>query len=315
MFTPMKTVAFLDFVFEDKADLTLPGCKFKIYPPLENAAQIIQAAHQAHILTLRDFNPLTAEIMDACPNLDLIATRTTGTDHIDLAAAQARNITVCHVPDYGAHMIAEHAFGLMLAVARHTCTAYRRYRQDKQFNQAGLCGVELHGKTLGIVGTGRIGHHSLHIGQGFGMNLVAFDVAPDQTLAAKMGFAYLPLPDLLAQADFITLHVPLSESTHHLINADTLAHLKPGAILVNTSRGGVVDTAALKKALAAGQLRGAGLDVLEDELDTYHDFGQANVIITPHIAWYTAEACHRLVQISLNNIRAWLAGEPINRVA
>jgi lactate dehydrogenase-like 2-hydroxyacid dehydrogenase len=147
------------------------------------------------------------------------------------------------------------------------------------------------------------------------MNIVAFDVIHNDSLAAEFGFSYLPFHEVLAAADFITIHAPLLDSTHHLINADALARMKPGAILVNTSRGPLVDTAALKEALATGKLRGAGLDVLEDERTVYHDFGEANVVITPHLGWYTEEARDRIMRITLQNVSAWLAGKPINRVA
>ncbi|MEW5961624.1 MAG: NAD(P)-dependent oxidoreductase [Chloroflexota bacterium] len=312
----MQKVAFLDFVFENKEDIRLNGCEFEIFPPATTAEQIISATQEADILLMRDqFGKVTADVMAACPNLKLIVTRSAGFDHIDLDAARARGIVVCNVPDYGAHMIAEHAFGLMLAVARNVCKGHERYRQVKRFDDTGLGGVELYDKTLGVIGTGRIGRHSLRIGKGFGMKVAAFDVVQNQSLTAELGFDYLSLNDLLATSDFITIHVPLLESTRHLINADTLARLKPGAILVNTSRGPIVDTAALKEALAAGRLRGAGLDVLEDERTVYHDFGGANVVITPHLGWYTEEARDRIMQLTLENVRRWLAGDPINRVA
>ena len=312
----MKKVTFLDFVFENRDSIYLEGCEFAVYPPATTADEIISATQQADILLMRDqFGQVTATVMDACPNLKLIVTRSAGYDHIDLPAARARGIAVCNVPDYGAHMIAEHAFGLMLAVARNICRGNERYRRVKRFDDTGLGGVELFNKTLGVIGTGRIGRHSIRIGKGFGMNVVAFDVAPNANLAAEMQFDYLPLDELLARSDFITLHVPLLDSTTHLINADMLARVKPGAILVNMSRGPVVDTSALKQALASGRLRGAGLDVLEDERTVYHDFGEANVVITPHLGWYTEEARDRILQITLDNVRAWLAGTPINRVA
>jgi D-lactate dehydrogenase len=312
----MKKVVFLDFIFEDKASIHLDGCEFHIYPPLKTADKIITVAKEADVLLTRDqFGPITAEIMKGCPKLKLIVTRSAGYDHIDLEAAKARGIVVCNVPDYGAHMIAEHAFGLMLAVARNICRGNERYRQIKHFDDTGLMGVELYNKTLGVIGAGRIGQHAIRIGKGFGMKVMAFDVVQNQNLAAEMGFEYVSLNELLAGSNFISIHVALLESTKHLINSDTLARIKPGAILVNTSRGGVVDTAALKDALAAGRLGGAGLDVLEDERSLYHDFGDANVVVTPHLGWYTKEARDRIMQITLDNVKAWLQGNPINRVA
>jgi len=308
--------AFIDFVFEDRGAICLPGFQFEIHPPLRTAEELIAAACDAEVLLMRDqFGQVTPEVLDGCPNLKLIVTRSSGYDHIDLAAARERRIAVCNVPDYGAHMIAEHAFALMLAVARNVCRGNERYRQARSFDDTGLGGVELYGKTLGVIGTGRIGRHSVRIGQGFGMQILAFDVMPNDGLAAEMGFGYGPMPEVLARADFITVHVPLMETTYHLVDAQALAHVKPGAILVNTSRGAVVDTAALKEALLSGRLRGAGLDVLEEERTVHHDFGDVNVVVTPHLGWYTEEARDRIMEITLDNVRAWMAGEPANRVA
>lgn len=309
-------IAFVDFVFEERDAIWLEGCQIEVHPPLRTAKDLIAAAADADVLLMRDqFGQVTSGVLDACPRLKLIVTRSAGYDHIDLEAARARGVVVCNVPDYGAHMIAEHAFGLMLAVARNICQGHERYRRLQRFDDAGLGGIELYGKTLGVIGTGRIGRHSIRIGTGFGMAILAYDVVPDQDLAAETGFQYRPLDEILARSDFVTLHVPLVKDTRHLIDADALARIKPGAILVNTSRGGVVDTEALKEALSSGRLRGTGLDVLEDERMVYHDFGQANVVVTPHLGWYTEEARDRILQISLQNVRAWMAGSPVHRVA
>lgn len=312
----MHKVAFLDFVFEKKEDIFLDGCEIKIFPPSKTQDERINMAKNSQILLIRDqYGDMTAEIINACPNLKLIVTRSAGYDHIDLEAAKKRGIVVCNVPDYGAHMIAEHAFGLMLAAARNICKGNERYRKVKHFDDTGLGGVELYGKNLGVIGTGRIGRHSIRIGKGFGMNVAAFDVVQNENLVAEFGFSYMPLNDLLAHSDFITIHVPFSQNTHHLINAESLKHIKQGAILVNTSRGPLVDTTALKEALVSGRLRGAGLDVLEDERTVYHDFGETNAVITPHLGWYTEEARDRILKIALENVRAWLSGNPVNRVA
>ena len=308
-------VAFVDFVFENREDIHLEGCDFEIHAPLATEAEMLAAIGDADILMTREKSgKVTGEFMDACPNLKLIVTRTVGYDHIDLVAAQERGIVVCNVPDYGSHVIAELAFGLILAVGRNIYQGYTRYQKMRYFEDDGLGGPELYGKTLGVIGVGRVGRHSVRIGQGFGMQIMACDIAPDEALAAEKDFQYWPLSEVLAASDFVTLHVDLNESSYHLIDAAALQLVKPGAILVNTSRGPVVDTTALKEALAAGQLRGAGLDVLEDELDVYHDFGDANVVITPHIGWYAEEACDRIMQISLANVRAWMEGKPINRL-
>lgn len=309
-------VAFLDFEFEDRDAIHLEGCEFEIHPLSEMTGGMAAAIGDAEVLMTREkAGMVSGELMDACPNLKLVVTRTVGYDHVDLNAARERGIVVCNVPDYGSHVIAELAFGLMLAVSRNICRGYARYIETQRFNDAGLGGPELYGKTLGVIGVGRVGRHAVRIGRGFGMQVMACDIAPDEAYAREMGFRYWPKAEVLAASDLITVHVDLNPTSYHLIDAEALDQVKPSAILINTSRGAVVDTAALKEALHAGKLRGAGLDVLEDELEVYHDFGDANVVITPHIGWYAEEACARIMQISLGNVRAWMEGKPVNRLA
>jgi len=308
-------VAFIDFVFEKREDIQLDGCEFGIHPPLRTAGEIVAAASEADVLCMRDqFGQVTRQVFERLPNLKLIVTRSVGYDHIDLDEAKKRDIPVCNVPDYGAHMIAEHAFGLLLAVARNVVTGHNRYHRERLFSDQGLQGIELYGKTLGVVGTGRIGLHSARMAQGFGMRVMAHDVYKNEAAAEELGLAYAPLERVLAESHAVSLHVVLNETTHHLINAERLAEMKQGAILVNTSRGGVVDTQALMDALRSGHLAGAGLDVLEDERDTYHDFGDLNVVVTPHLGWYTDGAVQRILKIALGNIAAFMQGEPINRL-
>lgn len=308
-------VAFIDFVFENRADIHLEGCEFDIYPPLRSVEEIVQAAAAAEVLCMRDrFGKVTAELLDRLPNLKLIITRSVGYDHIDLAAARRRGVTVCNVPDYGAHMIAELAFGLLLAIARNIVTGSNRYKQERRFSDQNLQGIELYGKTIGVIGTGRIGQRSIRLANGFGMQVLAHDVIENQAAARELGFRYVSLEDLLARSDVVTLHVTLNDSTYHLLDAGRLAQMKPGAILINTSRGPVVDTKALLAALNSGHLGGAGLDVLEDEHERYYDFADLNVIVTPHLGWYTDGALGRILGITLENIAAFKRGEVINRV-
>jgi D-lactate dehydrogenase len=306
----------VDFVFETREDIQLEGCEFSIHPPLRTADEIVAAASGAAVLCMRDqFGRVTPELLDRLPDLALIVTRSAGYDHIDLDEATRRGIAVCNVPDYGAHMIAEHAFGLLLAMARHVVTGHNRYKHERLFSDRGLQGIELHGKTLGVVGTGRIGLHSVRLARGFGMRVLAYDLYENRAAAGELGFEYVLLESLLAESDAVTLHVTLNDATHHLIDARRLAQIKKGAILINTSRGPVVDTQALIAALRSGHLGGAGLDVLEDERDTYHDFGDLNVVVTPHLGWYTDGAVKRIVQIALDDIAAFMRGEMINRLA
>lgn len=309
-------VAFTDVVFEPREAIRLDGCQFSLYGPLRTAAEIVSAAAEADVLCMRDqFGHVTREVIERLPGLQLIVTRSAGYDHIDVAEAARRGIPVCNVPDYGAHMIAELAFGLLLAVARNIVRGHERYRRERRFSDEGLQGIELRGKTLGVIGAGRIGLHSIRIARGFGMQVIAHDVAANEAAAHEMGFTYAPLEHVLAEGDAITLHVRLGESTRHLINAERLARMKPGAILINTSRGAVVDTQALVASLRAGQLAGAGLDVLEDEHETYHDLSGLNVVVTPHLGWYTDGAVHRILAVTLENIAAFMRGTPVNRVA
>ncbi len=311
----MTIVAFVDFVFENREAIRLDGCEFRIHPPLRTADEIVAAAHDADVLCMRDqFGRVTREVLDRLPNLKLIVTRSAGHDHIDLAEAGRRGIVVCNVPDYGAHMIAEHAFGLLLAVARNIVTGNNRYKGEHLFSDQGLQGIELAGKTLGVIGTGRIGLHSVRIAKGFGMQVVAYDLYENRAAAEELGFRYASLESVLAESHAVTLHVSLNDTTHHLIDAGRLAQMKPGAILINTSRGAVVDTPALMDALRSGHLGGAGLDVLEDERTTYHDFGDLNVVVTPHLGWYTDGAVERILAITLADIAAFRRGAPINRL-
>lgn len=311
----MTKVAFIDFVFEDLEDIQLDGCEISIHPPLRTADEIVSAAQGAEILCMRDqFGKVTAEVFERLPDLKFVVTRSVGYDHIDLTEARQRGIPVSNVPDYGAHMIAEQAFGLLLAVARNIVRGHQRYQQERLWSDSDLRGIELKGKTIGVVGTGRIGMHCIQIASGFGMQVLAHDVQQDPAAEEALGFRYVPLLELLQQSDVISLHVALNDATQHLINADRLAQMKPGVVLVNTARGAVVDTTALMEALRSGHVAGAGLDVLEDERDVYHNFGDLNVVITPHLGWYTDGAVDRILAISLENIAAYLRGEPINRL-
>jgi D-lactate dehydrogenase len=268
------------------------------------------------------------------PQLKLIATRSTGFDHIDLSEARQRGVAVATVPSYGVNTVAEFAFALILALSRRVCEAAARVRGGS-FSQDGLEGFDLAGKTLGVVGCGRIGQHSVKIGMGFGMNVLVYDPIHNDELQKELGFQYVDLPDLLAQSDVITLHIPYSEATHHLINKESIKAIKKGALLINTARGAVVETVALVEALESGGLGGAGLDVLEEEGDMGHEerllagahqkeeelrvvlenhalAHHPRVIITPHVAFDTAEALRRILDTTVENIAAFAAGTPKN---
>jgi D-lactate dehydrogenase len=275
------------------------------------------------------------DLLAACPDLRLVATRSTGVDHVDLAACTAAGVAVANVPTYGENTVAEHTFALVLALSRNVHKAWVR-TQRGDFSLDGLGGFDLRGRVLGLVGTGHIGLHVAKIGRGFGMEVVAADPRPQPLLAEVIGFRYLELDELVAQADIVSLHAPYTPATHHLVDRRLLGQFKPGALLINTSRGGLVDTEALLWALDTGILRGAGLDVLEGEELLTEDrrllalerdqaalrrlveneflAGREDVVVTPHIGFDSAEAVQRIVDVTASNVAAFLAGRPENLV-
>ncbi len=265
---------------------------------------------------------INAATIASLPDIKFITTLSTGFDHIDVKAAAARSIPVSSVPAYGENTVAEFAFALLLSLSRKICEARDRVRIEKKFTTEGLTGFDLAGKTLGVVGTGRIGKHAVRMGKGFNMNIIAYDVYHDDAFAAQMGFPYVSLEELLAKSDVITIHAPYLPSTHHLINASNVGLIKKGAYLINTARGAIVETPALLSALKSGQLGGAGLDVLEEEnemkggnIDVEKDLlAMPNVIVTPHNAFNTKEAFLRILDTTIDNIVAYVNGAPINVV-
>ncbi|MDH1011523.1 2-hydroxyacid dehydrogenase [Pseudomonas nicosulfuronedens] len=257
----------------------------------------------------------------------LIALRSAGYNHVDLAAAQALGLAVVRVPAYSPHAVAEHGVGLVLALCRHLHRAYNRTREG-DFSLHGLTGFDLHGRTVGIIGSGQIGEVFARIMSGFGCHILAYDPYPNRAIEA-LGGRFVELDELLAQSDIISLHCPLNDATRHLINAASLERMKRGAMLINTGRGALVDTPALIEALKSGQLGYLGLDVYEEEADIFfadrsdqplQDDVLArlltfpNVIITAHQAFLTREALAGIAQTTLANIAAWRAGNPVNLV-
>ncbi|MFH1178544.1 MAG: hydroxyacid dehydrogenase [bacterium] len=272
------------------------------------------------------------------PALKLIATRSTGFDHIDLTATKARGITVVNVPFYGENTVAEFAFALLLALSRKIIDADERVRETGSFSHDNLRGFDLAGKTIGVVGCGHIGVHVIRMANGFGMKVLGFDVHQDPELAQKLNFSYSSLDELLATSDIITIHVPYNQHTHHLINKENIAKMKKGAYLINTARGAVVETDALVEAIKNEIIAGAALDVLEEEgdmndelalltaphpkeeelkiaLENHYLINHPRVIVTPHMAFNTTEAIERILDTTIENIKAFSAGSPINLVA
>lgn len=282
------------------------------------------------------YSSIDSEVLDAIPGLKIIASRSTGVDQIDLDACKDRGITVCNVPTYGTHTVAEHVFGLLLMISHKLEDAVQKTRRG-DFTAKGLQGFDLHGKTLGVFGTGDIGRAVIRIAKGFEMDVLAFDVKPDEEKALEMGFVYADMDTVLKSADVITLHVPSTPKTHHLIGRNQFEKMKEGAVLINTSRGNIVDIQALARALADGKIAAAGLDVLPSEpvireeaellrsvYEQRHDLStlladqvlvrMKNVIVTPHSAFFTREAVQRILDTTVENIQAFAQGTPINTV-
>jgi D-lactate dehydrogenase len=298
---------------------------------LENALQI----KDFDAVSVFIYSKIDEQIIREIPNLKLITTRSTGFDHIDIDACKKQEITICNVPSYGENTVAEHTFALILSLSRNICKAcIRRFEHD--FSIEGLKGFDLKGKTIGVIGTGQIGLHVIRIAEGFGMNVLAYDVRQNRLLSEVLGFEYVSLEDLLAISDVITLHVPYIKATHHLMNKDTFKLVKKGAILINTSRGSIVDTEALIEALDKKILAGAGLDVVEGEelikeekqllhepknLEVLTSFvrdhvllDKDNVVFTPHIGFYSQEALERILETTVQNIAAFISGNLQNVV-
>ena len=272
---------------------------------------------------------LSAPVLEqlAAGGTRLIALRSAGYNHVDLSAAQRLGLDVVRVPAYSPHAVAEHAVALILALNRRLHRAYNRTREG-DFTLHGLTGFDLVGKTVGIVGTGQIGATFARIMAGFGCQLLAYDPFPNPAVEA-LGARYLDLPELLAQSQIISLHCPLTEDSRYLINQQSLAHMQPGAMLINTGRGGLVDTPALIEALKSGQLGYLGLDVYEEEARLFFEDRSdlplqddvlarlltfPNVIVTAHQAFLTREALAAIAETTLHNIASWATGQPQNRV-
>jgi D-lactate dehydrogenase len=269
--------------------------------------------------------------LDRFPNLKFIALRCTGFDHVDLEECKRRNIPVSNVPAYGDNTVAEQGFCLLLALMRRF-PQYNSMIAAEDFS-VGPIGFDLKGKTLGIVGAGRIGLYAIKIGRGFGMDVLAYDIIFNDFARETLGYEYVSLEELLKNSDVISLHAPYNKYTHHMINKDNIKLIKSGAVLVNTARGAIVELGALKQALEEGVLSGAALDVIEGEELLLKDRDQLspeeteimeqvlsiikrdNVVFTPHIAYYTREAAERILNTSIANIKAFLDRQPQNIVS
>jgi D-lactate dehydrogenase len=311
----------MDLVFEEPG--TLPAESAKKHRDAQCLSPFIQPV-------------LDAGALAQFPKVKLVATRSTGFDHIDVAYCRAHGIAVTNVPTYGENTVAEHTFALILMLSRKVHQSYEQVRAG-HVERAALTGFDLQGKTLGIIGAGHIGLHAIRIGRGFGMRVLAWDKRRDPFLADLLGFRYVNLDKLLKESDIVSLHCGLTAETAHLLGKDQFAMMKKGVLVINTGRGGLLDTDALADALESGQVGGAGLDVVEGEeliqeerqlLQGTTDveklrevlrnrllFARDNVVFTPHNAFNSQEALYRILDTTVANLEGFRTGALLNRVA
>jgi D-lactate dehydrogenase len=290
----------------------------------------------AELISTFIYSQIDRDVLDRLPHLKLVATRSTGYDHIDRVGCAERGIIVCNVPVYGENTVAEHVFALLLALSHRLIEATSQARSGR-FSPDGLQGFDLAGKTIGVVGVGSIGRHVVRIARGFAMDVLAHDVVADASVAAQLGFRHVGFDELLALSDVITLHVPATAGTDRLLSTEAFRRMKDGVIIINTARGSLIDSPALIEALRSGKVAAAGLDVLsaeplireEAELISSkswdrHDLrdlvadhvllAMPNVIVTPHSAFNTREAVDRIVETTVANILSFVRGRPQNVV-
>ena len=279
-----------------------------IYPRTA-AADTYQRAKDADIVITNKVC-FDSQLLARLPKLRCIVVTATGYNIIDLQAASEHGIVVCNAPAYSTGSVAQHVFALLLHIANRISDYAQLNRQGRWANNPDFCyidypTVELAGKTIGIVGLGSIGRQVAAIAKAMGMEVIAINSKQQADL-----------PDLLSNSDIVTLHCPLTDATRHLINRDTLALMRRGAILINTARGPLVDEAAVAEALHSGHLAAFGADVLSTEPPAADNplLTAPNAYTTPHIAWATLEARQRLMQITIDNVRAFISGKPINVV-
>lgn len=285
-----------------------------VYDKTPTDALTIERLQGADI-AISNKTPITAEILDACPTVKLICVLATGYNVIDCDAAAQRNIPVCNVPDYGTSAVAQFTFALLLEICHQIGHHDRVVHQGKWTACPSFCfwdtpQMELAGKTLGIIGFGRIGQAVAKIAAALGMKVLAY------SRTEKPGFDFVSLEELLQKSDILTIHCPLTPQTQGLINRQTLSVMKDGAILLNTSRGAVLDEAAVAEALASGKLKAAAVDVacvepIPADSPLLH---APNCIITPHMAWAPAESRRRILDCTVRSIQAFCNGSPINTV-
>ena len=330
----MKTVIFE--IAEWEKELLQKSLQDAVFTEEKLTLENISSYNDAEIISSFISSEINKDIIDKLPNLKLIVTRSTGFDHIDVDYCKSKNITVSNVPEYGSSTVAEHTFALLLNLTRKIPQAIEQI-QKLNFDHSQLKGIDLCEKTIGIIGLGKIGQHVLRIAQGFGMKTISFSRHPDETLTQKLNFQYREFDALLGESDVVTLHLPLTDETKHIINKDNILKFKKGSYLINTARGGLIETEAVLLGLDQGIFAGVGLDVLEEEDELHEEVSiltkdvQQNinlktllydhillkhpkVIVTPHNAFNSQEALERIIQVTIEDIQSFIDGKSINIV-
>lgn len=291
--------------------------------------------YEATIISTFIYSSLTPEVLSKFPKVKVIATRSTGYDHIDMQYCREKNITVVNVPTYGAYTVAEHTFALILALSRKLVRTVNRAKRG-DFNLHDLTGFDLAGKTIGVVGAGKIGDKVVRLSRAFEMNVLLYTRHPEE-VAGKEGIRAVGLDELFANSDIVTLHVPHNAETHHIINKENISKFKKGSILINTARGPLVETEAILYGLESGILKGAGLDVLEEECGLKEErelltteffkscdiktqlmdhmlINREDVLYTSHNGFNSTESVHQILDVTIDNIHKLLQGNEQNIV-
>jgi D-lactate dehydrogenase len=320
----MKEIVFFEVTKIDKSYLKakLKGFKLKFFDKCIQDVEISKFK-SADMISVFIYSKVSSNILIKLKKLKQIATRSTGFEHINLPYCKDNNISVTNVPFYGENTVAEHTFALILNLSRKVHLTYLREKSGN-FSIDGLQGFDLKGKTLGVLGAGKIGLNTIKIAKGFGMNVKAYDLHQDNFISELLHFDYVSVDEILKTSDIITLHMPYFKATHHFMNKSKLNKMKKGALLINTARGGLIDTNALYDNLIEGKIGGAGLDVIEgEELIGHEDellkskkcqnkirevfqaheiFDMPNVIYTPHNAFNSIEAIYRILDTTISNL-------------
>ena len=319
---------------EDYVRNSLSGFEL-IFTNEKLTAENVEKFSDVKLISTFIYSDLKREVLEKMPDLKFIATRSMGFDHIDVSYCKEKGIVVSNVPAYGVNTVSEHTFALILALSRKLLPSLERAKKGN-FSSNGLEGIDIYGKTLGVVGTGHIGKNVAEIGLSFGMKVLAYSRNQDNSLMER-GVKYVPLEELLANSDFITLHLPYSEDTKHIINSSNIEIFKKGSFLVNTARGGLVETSSILLGLEKGILSGVGLDVLEEEVGLKEErelvsseylkkvnvetellnhvlLTREDVLITPHNAFNSKEALNQIIETTIENITSFISSSPVNTI-